>query len=273
MKFIKFIARLIRKLQEDNTFMVANGLTYKLLLSTFPFLIFLMSLIGFFHLDSAIILDTAKDFVPEDAMNIIYVFINEVIDVQSPSILSSSLILTVWSASTGFNAVIVSINKAYGYEESRTWLRTKITSILLVLLFAVTIVCALFTVIFSDNFKNLFLKMNFAEWFINLFFHLSTFSIAIVLILFAVMLIYKFAVAKNMSLLFVLPGTFSTVTLWVIVSRIFNFYLSNFSNYSKVYGSIGGIFVLVIWLNLISFFLLLGGEINALIYTMIEEND
>jgi membrane protein len=80
----------------------------------------------------------------------------------------------------------------------------------------------------------------------------------------AVCAIYKILSCKSVRLLSVLPGAAVTVALWVLASKAFEIYIANFSRFSVVYGGLGSVFVMMIWLNIVSFFLLVGSEINAL---------
>ena len=76
-------------------------------------------------------------------------------------------------------------------------------------------------------------------------------------------LFYSLASCEKISILSTIPGAVSAAFFWIVSGYLFNLYILNFGKYSKIYGSIGGVFVLSIWINLMSFILLLGGEINA----------
>jgi membrane protein len=77
--------------------------------------------------------------------------------------------------------------------------------------------------------------------------------------------IYRYTPAKRISWQEVFPGAIVSTIGWLIVSLGFSFYVNNFSNYSRLYGSLGAVFVLMTWLYISSIILILGGEINSVI--------
>ena len=102
--FFKFIIYFIVKIREDDIFALAAQLAYYLILSFFPFLIFLLTLIGFSNLDSMEVLDGLRAMLPTNAFELIYNVIIEVIEKQHTGLLGASLLLVVWSASSAFRA-------------------------------------------------------------------------------------------------------------------------------------------------------------------------
>lgn len=78
-------------------------------------------------------------------------------------------------------------------------------------------------------------------------------------------ILYLLIPHRKVRIIEVLPGTLITIVAWISISLLFSFYVNNFTNYANIYGSISGIILLLVWLNLSCLFLLLGGEINAAI--------
>ena len=109
--FFKFIIYFIVKIRDDDIFALAAQLAYYLILSFFPFLIFLLTLIGFSNLDSMEVLGALRAMLPTSAFELIYSVIIEVIEKQNTGLLGASLLLVIWSASSAFRAVIKGINK------------------------------------------------------------------------------------------------------------------------------------------------------------------
>jgi membrane protein len=245
---------------------MASELTYNLILAFFPFLIFLMSLVGFFNIDSRSFLGGIGDALPDAIYDFLLVFVKEVVDVKNPGVLSLSLFVSVFSASSGLLAVIRGVNKAYGQEETRHFIITRIISILLVLVLATGIILSIASLVFIDviyvwigGHIGLPIPM---RWLFGVLVHLLT----ILLLLGAIITIYRLANNKKVPLLSILPGALTTLFVWFIASRVFNIYVNHFARYASIYGSIAGVFILMYWLNIISVILLIGGEINALLY-------
>jgi membrane protein len=200
-----------------------------------------MSLAGFLNLDKERIMRAAIEKLPAEAYELVKLFVEEVVNVQSPSLLSGSFLVFLFGASSGFEAVIKAINKSYDQKDCRGFIKIRLVSVLMVFIFAIIISGSALLFLLEGLFAFL--------------------AGAAVLALTAA-LFYSLASCKKISLISTLPGA-AAAFFWIVSGYLFNLYILNFGKYSKVYGSIGGIFVLALWLNLTSFFLLLGGEINA----------
>lgn len=272
LKVVNFIRVLIKKTLENELMLMSNALTYKLLISIFPFIIFLMTLLGFSNLSLEGYIIEASKTLPEPIENILIVFVKEVVHTKSVSLLSTSFLVTIYSASTGFNSIIQGLNRAYGQEDTRNFILKRGTSVMLVFIFAILVNCSLLFFIFSDYIGKLIIKytpLEFIPYFLDSIF-LYIFIGLVLLVM--VLVIYKISISRKVTLKSILPGAIISVFSWLILSKGFNMYINNFSKYSKIYGSIGSIFVLVIWLNMISLVLLLGGQINAILekYSMFK---
>lgn len=272
LKVVNFIRVLIKKTLENELMLMSNALTYKLLIAIFPFIIFLMTLLGFSNLSLEGYIIEASKTLPEPIENILIVFVKEVVHTKSVSLLSTSFLVTIYSASTGFNSIIQGLNRAYGQEDTRNFILKRGTSVMLVFIFAILVNCSLLFFIFSDYIGKLIIKytpLEFIPYFLDSIF-LYIFIALVLLVM--VLVIYKISISRKVTLESILPGAIISVFSWLILSKGFNIYINNFSKYSKIYGSIGSIFVLVIWLNMISLVLLLGGQINAILekYSMFK---
>ncbi len=258
-----FLVLLIKSVIDNELIPLSNELTYKLLISFFPFLIFLMSLLGFANIHDDLLLVSLSNSLPPEIMKIIHVFFEEVIFNKSVRVLSSSLIVTIYTASSGFYSIIRGLNKAYDLDEHRNFFTVKLISVALVIVFAVMLVFLLLLFIFGDTIVKF---LQHSKWFVYIPESLFSFTGYLILLFFFVALIvmiYKLAPCIRLSLISCLPGAIFAVVFWMIASRIFNLYINNFSRFSKVYGSIGGVFILIFWINLIALILLIGGQINA----------
>lgn len=263
--FIKFTKIFVNKTLENELMLMANALTYKLLIAIFPFIIFLMTLIGFADFDIGVYIIEASKTLPMPIQNILVAFVKEVLQTKSVSLLSTSFLITIYSASTGFNSIIQGLNRAYEQDDTRNFIIKRGTSILLVFILAILVNFFLMIFIFSDYIDAFIIKytpLEFIPYFLDSAF-LYIFMGFVLLVM--VLVIYKISICKKVTLPSILPGAVFSVLSWLVLSKAFNIYINNFSKYSKIYGSIGSIFVLVIWINMISLLLLLGGQINAIL--------
>jgi len=264
-KWGRFAVRLIRAANENDLFALAAELSYKLIFALFPFLIFLMSLISFLRIDSREVLLRLSFALPDRIMDVVRVFMDEVVSVRSTGMLSASLLISVFSASSGFNAVIRGINKAYRVKETRHFITVRLLGMLLVLVFASAIAISILLLIFGDSIYLFWTKHFGTNGLLQFVFGMAGYLLTMLMLLFTIIAIYKFSGARKVTVYDVFPGAFTTLLVWVVSSKAFNIYVNRFAQFSHVYGSIASVFIIMLWLNLISAALLLGGEVNALL--------
>jgi len=264
-KIIVFIIKIYKEVKEDDIFSIANNLTYKILLSLFPFVLILMSMLSYFNIDPEYFISSLNGSLPDDIMDVAAAFIIDLTQIKRPSVLSVSIIFLLYSASGGFNTVMQGINKAYGQKDSRNFFHRRLVSVILLVFFIIAIVFSLVMLIFSDNIYHLIAGYFHSIKLLDSVFSFAGYIITVSVLLICVMAINSLALAGKKHFRRLLPGSCFTVLCWVILSKGFNIYVSNFSRYSTLYGSVAGIMLLMIWLNLICTCLLIGSEINALI--------
>src|SRR5690625_41096 len=165
----KFTFRLYKNIIETDVFGLAAQLAYFLLLSLFPFLLFLITLLGFLPIDESIVIDTLADYLPDDVIQMIEVNLSELVNNQRGGLLSLSIIGTLWSASNGVNAIIKAFNRAYQVEEDRPFFIARIIAIALTIAMLLVIAIALLLPVFGKAIGvYLFSLINLSDGFLNL---------------------------------------------------------------------------------------------------------
>jgi len=255
----------IKKFEENELIYFANALTYRLLFALFPFVIFLMTLLGFFDFNIDGYIQKLFISMPLDIKNIFSVFFDEVIYTKNISVLSISLFVSVYSASSGFNYLIKGINKVFDVEDERSFIRKRILSILLVFVFAVLIIASLILFIFCDAIENFLIEFTNSADILNIVFGMTGYIINAIMLFFILIIIFKISIFKNITFRQLIPGTFVVAVGWLLMSKIFNIYVNNFWKVSVVYGSLGSIYILLVWLNILSLLILTGNQINAIL--------
>lgn len=268
-KFFDFAVRFIKRFEENELIYFANALTYKLLLALFPFIIFLITLLGFFDFEIDGYIKNIIISMPEEVKEIFSVFLEEVVYTKNISLLSISLLISILSASSGFNYLIKGINKAFGIEDERSFIKTRIISVLLVFVFTFLIMASLILFIFCDAIESFLIDFTNLTDILNRIFGMTGYFINVVVLFVILIVIFKISVCGKISFRQLVPGTLVVVGGWLLMSKIFNIYVNNFSKVSVVYGGLGSIFILLVWLNILSMLILVGSQINAVI---IEKN-
>ncbi|KAA0566828.1 YihY/virulence factor BrkB family protein [Bacillus sp. CH30_1T] len=244
---------------------LAAQIAYYFLLSLFPLLIFIVTLLPYLPVEQGDILGLVRDFAPGETMSMIEETLQDIMSNRNSGLLSISIIATIWSASNGMNAIVKSLNRAYDVEETRSFIATRLMSILLTLAMILVFVVALLLPVFGKQIGLLlFSQFGFSEQFLTVWNGIRWAISPIILFIIFVGL-YFFAPSKRIKCLSAFPGAIFATLGWVLASLAFSYYVGSFGNYSATYGSIGGIIVLMIWFYLTGIIIMIGGEINALV--------
>lgn len=253
---------------DDDMNTQAAALTYRILLAIFPFLMFVLTLLGALNMEDFFesLLNEARNTLSPDLYTQFDTIVTQVQSGTNGGLLSFGLILAVWSAAGGVRSVMHALNIAYDVEEERSAWKKYLMSIVYTIGLAAILLAAI---------ALMFLGPQTIEWiadqvglgsvFVGLWTWLRI-PIAIMLMVLAVALIYFFLPNVDQPFRIVSPGAVIAVVVWVLATLGFSIYLSNFANYNATYGSLGGIIILMLYFFISSAVLLLGAEINAVIF-------
>ena len=262
---IQFILTLITKSKRDDIFALASQLAYYLILSFFPFIMFVFTLVGFSKFNSNDILKFLNNLVPLSVFQLIENTVKEIVNYQNTGLLGASVLLTIWTASSGFRAVLKGVDKAYNIKENRGFIKRSIISYISTILLALTIIVTLALLVFGEIIGNYFLLHKRNSILIIFIWNLFRYGLILIVLIFILAIIYKFAPSKKIKWREAFPGAIITTFGWLIISVAFSFYINNFNNYSKFYGSLAAVFILMIWLFLTSMIFLFGLEVNSVL--------
>ena len=264
-KTVIFLVMFIKKIGDDDIFALGAQLAYYMVLSFIPFLMFLMTLVGFSHLNSDAVLNLLSNVMPTEAFNLIQSTVIEIVDREQTGLLWISIALAIWVSSSGFKAVIKGLNKAYGVKETRSYIKLKLISMIYTILLALIVIATLFLFVFGDVIGDFFIKVLEHPEFIYYIWNMLRYVVVILIMILFFMFLYNATPCVRLGWLEVIPGAVITTLGWISISYIFAYYVNNFSNYSSLYGSLGAVFMFMTWMFITSMILILGGEINAVL--------
>jgi len=262
-KVIQFSKQFWDRFNEAEVLGLSAQLAYFFLLSIFPLLLFIVTLIGYFPLDDGMIIEMLSDYLPADVVQMIEQNLTQIVNNRSGSLLSISILGTLWSASNGFNAITRSFNKAYQVETKRNFILGRLVAIGLMLTIVLAIFFALLLPVFGKvlvEFLSTYLPM--PEGFLKSWNTLRWVSSSIMFFI-VFYLLYKLAPNKKFREHYVLWGTLFATFSWQITSYAFSYYVETLGNFSITYGSLGTVIVLMIWFYLSGIIITTGGVINA----------
>lgn len=269
---VRGLLLLWKRVGEDDVLGLAAQLAYFFLLSLFPLLIFLVTLLPYLPITQDEMLGVVGDFAPGETMFFIESNLNEIMSHQNGTLLSFGLIATVWSASNGINAIMRAFNKAYEVKESRSFFVARGMAILFTVAMIFVFIIALLLPVFGKQIGIfLFAKLGLSSHFLA-FWNMLRWLLSSLIIFIVFLVLYWIAPNKRFKCIDAVPGAVFATVGWLLVSWGFSYYVSNFGNYSAMYGSIGAVIVLLIWFYLSGIIIILGGEINALSSFLKGEN-
>lgn len=262
-KIISFSKEMMGRITEADVAGLSAQLAYFFLLSLFPFLLFLVTLIGFLPIEVESIMGILETYLPNEVYTLIQSNLQVIVSNRSGSLLSISILGVLWSASNGFNAVRKSFNQALRVEKQRPFIFARIISIglmlLMVLVIAVALLLQVFGQVIGDYVFDFFhLSGSFFDSWNTVRWTLSSVTFFIVF-----MFLYKLGPDEQIHWKHTIWGTLFATIGWQIVSLGFSFYVNTLGNYSAAYGSLGAVIILMIWFYLSGIIITLGGVINA----------
>lgn len=260
--------RVWKEIETDRVFGRAAELSYYFLLALFPLLIFLTSVIGIIMGSGTgtrhALFNYLARIMPPSAFQLLDTTMYEVSTASGSGKISFGLLAALWAASNGLSAITDSLNAAYDLEESRPWWKQRLVAIGLTIALSVLILSALVLVVAGGNIgEGVANHYGFGPAF-ALVWKIIQWPVIFAALVLAFALIYYFAPDfHDQAWQWLTPGAAIGVALWLLVSFGFRVYLQFFDSYSKTYGSLGAVIVLMLWLYFTGAAVLIGGEINS----------
>jgi membrane protein len=270
--WFELIKRTARKVISDNCMDLAAELAYYFFLALFPALIFIISLMAYLPLQSA--LESALARLGQIAPSPVVAIIRQQIHSLSGnrSLLTIGILGAILSSSSAMAAIISTLNSAYGIKESRPWWKIRLYAIALTLGLAVFLLIA---------FALIFIGPQAAEW-IDRSLHLGPvliymwrifhWPVSFIFAIFAVDLVYHFGPDADSKWVWITPGSLTATIFFIISSLAFRVYILNFGSYNAAYGAIGSVIVLLLWFYLFGLSLLIGAELDSVIDQSLGHN-
>ena len=268
----RVLVRTVTEFLDDEMSTYASALAYQMLFSLFPFLLFLIALIGFLHLpDFFSWLRLQSELVlPPQALE----QVNPVIDQLQQSkggLLSVGIVIALWTASAGVRLMMSAMNAAYDVPEGRpVWKRIPLSIFYTVGIAVMLLAAAALMVLGPQVMEWIAAQVGMQEVIVTVWTILRWPAI-IILMMVAVALIYYVMPDVKQKFRFITPGSVLAVVVWIVASLGFAYYVKTFADYNAMYGSIGAIIVLLLYFYISAAVLLLGAEMNAVIEHMSAE--
>lgn len=271
-RFPRGIYLMVRRYLRHGVGIQGAALAFYLLFTIFPFLIFFSSLLGLLQLDVAGILRALEELLPRDVVELIGMYLSYVGRNPSPHLLFFGLFFSVYFPMRATNTLMRAVRTAYHLGPPRGtfahWVKTLIYTVLLIITIALTL--SLMTVgehLLDYAVERLRFPAFLAEAWVRL-----RFPAVGAVSFFALFFLYALAQDGRQPWRNIWPGCLAALAAWMGLSWLYAFYVDNVANYSLLYGSIGTVIALLIWLNMSSLVLIMGAEFNGTLISLRREN-
>ncbi len=244
----------------------ASAIAFNFALAIFPTMLFMFTLIPFIPVENLQIqlMALMKDFLPHNAFQYFESTLVSVVTVKKIGVFSFGAFASLIFSTNAVHALIQAFNNTYHTIDTRNWTAIRVVSTFLVFMIFILITISVSLITFGQFFLTKMVELKILE--MNITFYLISFAkwlIIIALFFFSISFMYYFAPAKKAEWKFISAGSTLATILALLTSLGFSYFVNNFGQYNKLYGSIGTIMVVLLWLYFNSFALILGFELNA----------
>ena len=261
------IKTFFNKMKEDDLQTMAGSIAFNFTMSLFPGLIFLFTLLPYFHLADLTtkIQELMMQELPKSIYDMTWTTVDHILNKKNGSLLSIGFLSAIWLSKNSMLSLMSAFNKVYSTKDSRGFIKKQAMAVMLTSLFVFCIFSAVVVLVFGNQIVYQifeFLELgheSFAEFLISMLRYLVIFLMFLMII----SIIYYFAPTVKRKFRFFSAGSFFATILILLVAKIFSFYVDNFGNYNKLYGSIGAILGLMFFFYAISLIILVGFQVNA----------
>jgi membrane protein len=244
---------------------LAAQLAYYFFLALFPALLFLVAIVSFVPIAgllSAITQDLAR-IAPGEVLAIVQDQLLQIAHGKNGGLVTLGMLGTIWSTSSGLDAIIDTLNQVYNIQEGRSWWRVKLLALSLTIALALFVVTSFGLVLVGPT-----LAEKLAQWAhlcpaFTWAWTILQWPVIFALATLGVAIIYYYAPDVVQEWVWITPGSLLATALWLVVSLAFKFYVVHFTSYNATYGAIGGVIVLMLWFYVSALAVLVGAELNA----------
>jgi membrane protein len=259
--------RLWHEMEHDEVFTRSAALSYYFFSALIPMAFFLMAVLGMFASQSAHLRTTLLNYLgqvmPPAAFTLIEKTLSEISRSSSGLKLIFGLVLALWSGAGGMSSIIDALNRCYHITESRPYWKRMLVALGLTVAIAMLTICALVLVLYGGDIAQFIGRHIGLSTLVVEAWKIIQWPVALFFVIWSYALIYYWGPDAEQDWVWITPGSMVGVLTWIGSSLLFRVYLHFYNSYSKSYGSLGAVIVLLLWLYITGLAILVGGEINS----------
>ncbi len=262
----QLLKRVYNEFDQDEVFTRSAALAFYFLSALIPMIFFLTAMLGLFaqsHDLQSGLLNYAARFMPPDAFNLLQKTLREITTSSTGMKLALGLVLALWSGAGGVSSIMDAMNRCYHVRDSRPLWKQKLIAIVLTVALSALTITALIIILYGGDIAQFVGRHTGLSTPMVIAWRIVQWPVALLFIVLAFALLYFWGPDAEQEWQWITPGSLVGVLLWIGASLIFRVYLHYFNSYSKTYGSLGAVIILLYWLYISGMALLAGGEINS----------
>lgn len=251
------------KYSKDEVTVYAAQASFFIVISFFPFIMLLLTLIQFVpNVNKSDLLTIMIDVMPDTFHSLVIGIVDDLYTKSPGTIVSISAIVALWSASRGMLSIERGLNRVYEVSRKRNYLVRRIICSGYTIVFIIICIASLLVLVLGNTLQNLIYRTFplIAEITSYIISFRSLLALAILILAF--MILYTYLPGRKLSMWKQLPGAMFSALGWMIFSSLFSIYFDNFSNFSYMYGSLTAVVLLMLWLYICICIMLIGAEFN-----------
>ncbi len=276
--FIIGVKKLIKSIIRNDFCGMAAEMGFMMVIGIFPFMLFLMAVFGWMGHKSMMgpILLFLNNVMPAQAINLIKSVLNEVMIFSKADIMAViGFCVTLFLSTNSIAVVLKGLNRAYKVEETRSFLYTRLLSLIMVFVDTMVLFLSINLIVFgrlivSTLINTLHISAPVATALLTLRWPVAFMALFLMAFL-SYYVLPNLKGNEKFKMKSALAGTWFFCTFWMLGSWGFSIYVNNLNTYNMVYGTIGAFAVLMVWLYYTSLLILIGGEINSQVYNQLEK--
>lgn len=257
----------IEETQKDNLTTRANSISFSLFLSIFPAIIFLFTLLPLFPVVqdyTSMLSEQLVGVIPKNAHDYVFAIIYDITAIKRDGLLSLGAVLALFFSSNGMMTLMSGFDKAYNDTfKPRAWWKTRLIALALTVVLSLLLILSLIMMVVEGKvmtyLRNVYHISDGLLTTVSIF----NWTFSIFMIYTGISLIYAFGPSMHRRISFINVGSIIATVLSLLTSLGFSYFINNFGRYNEIYGSIGALIVMMIWIQFNSFIMLVGFELNA----------
>lgn len=246
--------------------MRASAVAFNFFLALFPTIIFIFTIIPYLPIPDfdIVVFDLLKDILPNSTYETVYETVENILTQPQGGLLSAGFAMALFFSTTGIISLIEAFNQTYHSIQARSFFKQYVIALFLVIIISGLVLLGISLMIGGGVFIG---YLQSKEWidsgFQTFMLQFLKWFIVVCIFFFAISFLYYLGPSRRQRFRFISAGSTLSTLLIIILSIGFNYYIDNFSRYNTLYGSIGTLIIVMLWMYFVSIVILIGFELNA----------